>query len=89
MRQFLCKHPYLFGSIVFAGTTFVVLAEAYLLGISILSSAECPSYLGDPCDAAPMFVMSLWMISIPIALAAASAATAFAIFFSRIYRNEE
>jgi len=85
MYKFLSEHLYLSVLIVFVGTTFAVLAAAYLLGIWILSSATCPDYAGDPCDAAPMLVMSLWVVSIPASVIIASVATALTVYASRIY----
>ena len=85
MYKFLSEHLYLSVLIVFVSTTIAVLAAAYLLGILILSSAACPQYAGDPCDAAPMLVMSLWAVSIPMSIIVALPATALTVYASRIY----
>ena len=83
--KFLSEHLYLSVLIIFVSTTFAILAAAYLLGILILSSATCPHYAGDPCDAAPMLVMSLWVVSIPVSIITALTATALTVYASRIY----
>jgi hypothetical protein len=65
--------------------TAAVLAMGYALGYWIMLSAECPSYINDPCDAAPMLAMSVWMISVPVSLGVAGFVS-FVIYY--LYLHE-
>ena len=76
MRKVFSGHPFLSSAGLFVGALLGALTVAYLMGIWILSTANCPSKPNDPCDAAPMLVMSLWMLAIPASLVLAAALTA-------------
>ncbi|MEP7149108.1 MAG: hypothetical protein ABI857_09520 [Acidobacteriota bacterium] len=80
MLGFLRRYPVLSIVLVFVSTMVAVLGMSYGFGIWIMSSAECPSYPNDPCDAAPMLVMSLWMLSLPVSVGIA-AFVSFVVYY--------
>jgi hypothetical protein len=85
MYRFLSEHRSVSVVTVFGGAAILTLIAAFFLGMSILSSAQCPEYPGDPCDAAPMLVMSLWIFSIPASLIVGIVAAGFTNYASHIY----
>lgn len=75
----------LFGLSVFAVTFAVVVFAVYSLGIYIISSAECPSFEGDPWGAAPMMAFSVWTMSLPLGILVGS----ILVLFTRYYGISE
>lgn len=68
MADFLRRHPLSSIAGVFFGTILIVVGFSYFIGTLLVSSSKCPAYPNDPCDAAPMLAISIWMLSVPASM---------------------
>ena len=68
MLAALKKHPVISAFGIGILTLVFEWIAVYAFCVAITSSAKCPEYPGDPCDAAPMLVMSIFIVSLPVTI---------------------